>query len=142
MKNSFYNKILVCCDGSKYSEKAISKACVVAKTFDSELSLIYVVDKSPGLDIFDRKEYLKILRKYGKKVLSKAELITTKNKVKSKSYLKEGKVADEITKFAKKGNYDLIVVGSKGLGAITKFFLGSVSNKLANQSQCSVLIIK
>jgi nucleotide-binding universal stress UspA family protein len=56
--------------------------------------------------------------------------------------LKEGKVADQIVKYAKKGNFKLIVVGSKGLGAVSRLFLGSVSTKLAQHSPCSVLIVK
>jgi len=36
----------------------------------------------------------------------------------------------------------LIVVGSNGLGATARFFLGSVSNKLANNLPCSILIVK
>ncbi|MDH3361609.1 MAG: universal stress protein [Nitrosopumilus sp.] len=34
------------------------------------------------------------------------------------------------------------MVGSKDLGAIARFFLGSALNKLANNSLCSVLIMK
>jgi len=60
----------------------------------------------------------------------------------SKIVLKEGNVANEIVKLAKKEQCNLIVVGSKGLGATARFFLGSVSNKLANNSPCSILIVK
>ena len=142
MKNELYPKILVCCDGSKYSERAIVHACNLAKNYDSTLSLIYIVDKSVGLDIFDRRDYLKVLKKYGVKVLKKASWIAKERGVNAKTVLKEGKIADEIIKFSKKGNYDLIVVGSKGLGSVSRLFLGSVSTKLASHSLCSVLIVK
>ena len=142
MEKLAYQKILVCCDGSKYSEKALLHACKLAKINKSRISLIYVVDKTIGLDIFDRREYLKVLRNYGKKVLKKASEFTSEREIPSDQVFKEGKVADEIIKFAKKGNYNLIVAGSKGLGKFTKLFLGSVSHKLANQSKCSVLIVK
>ena len=56
--------------------------------------------------------------------------------------MKEGNVANEIVKMAKKEQSNLIIVGSKGLGATARFFLGSVSNKLANNSPCSILIVK
>ena len=142
MVYSIYKKILVCCDGSKYSKKAIAKACDLAKNYESVVSLIYVVDKSVGLDIFDRKEYLKILKKFGQGVLNDAEKIASNRGISTTQILKEGKVADEVIKYAKKEKFDLIVVGSKGLGSVSKFFLGSVSTNLANHSNCSVLIVK
>ncbi len=142
MKNTSYPKILVCCDGSKYSERAITHACNLAKNDGSSISLIYVVDRSVGLDLFDRREYLMILKNYGAKVLKKARWIALQKGVKAKTVLKEGKVANEIVKYAKKGNFRLIVVGSKGLGAVSRLFLGSVSTNLAQHSLCSVLIVK
>ncbi|MGH1521301.1 MAG: universal stress protein [Nitrosopumilus sp.] len=33
-------------------------------------------------------------------------------------------------------------MGSKGIGTTARFFLGNVSSKLANNSPCSVLIVK
>lgn len=142
MKNTPYPKILVCCDGSKYSERAITHACNLAKNDGSSLSLIYVVDRSVGLDLFDRREYLEILKNYGAKVLKKARWVASQKGVKAKTVLKEGKVANEIVKYAKKGNFRLIVIGSKGLGAVSRLFLGSVSTNLAQHSLCSVLIVK
>jgi nucleotide-binding universal stress UspA family protein len=56
--------------------------------------------------------------------------------------MKEGNIANEIIKLAKNKKCNLIIVGSKGLGGTLQFFLGSVSNKLANNSPCSLLIVK
>jgi nucleotide-binding universal stress UspA family protein len=135
-------KILVCYDGTKYSEKALLHACELARNFKSSISLIYVVDSSIGLDVFDRKEYLEILRNYGKKVLQKGGWIASQKGIDVKILLKEGKVVDQILKTAKKDGYNLIVAGSKGLGTFSKIFLGSVSSKLAHSSLCSILIVK
>ena len=55
-----FSKILVCCDGSKYSEKAIHIACNLAKTYDSELVLIHVIDKTHKSDILAGSEYTEI----------------------------------------------------------------------------------
>lgn len=52
--------ILVPIDGSKYSEKALLHACDMAKTYQSHLILLYVVEKSLTVNLLDRKEYLKI----------------------------------------------------------------------------------
>ena len=49
---------------------------------------------------------------------------------------------DDLEKVVKKEKCSLVVVGSKGLGAVTRFLLGSVSNKLAQTTSCSLLIVK
>jgi nucleotide-binding universal stress UspA family protein len=137
-----FKKILVPLDGSKYSDKALHRACEVVNAFDSNLILLYVVEKSLPINILDRKVYLEILRKFGKKTLEKANNVLSKKGITAKTFLKEGNIVNEIKKVAKKENCDLIIVGNKGLGAVTRFLLGSVSNKLAQSSSCSLLIIK
>ncbi len=139
--NSF-KKILVPVDGSKYSEKALQRACDLVEGFDSKITLIYVVEKSLPVNLLDRKEYLELLRKFGSKTLDKANSLLLKKGITGKILLKEGNITNEIEKVAKNEKCDLIIVGSKGLGAVTRFLLGSVSNKLAQSSSCSVLIVK
>ena len=53
-----------------------------------------------------------------------------------------GKPADEILKVAAKKKVDLIVTGAKGMGAVARFLLGSVSTKIVQQSTCSVLVVR
>ncbi|MFY9301385.1 MAG: universal stress protein [Candidatus Nitrosotenuis sp.] len=136
------SKILVCCDGSKYSEKAIKVACDLARKYNSELTLIHVVDKTRKSDILAGGEYTRILRKYAKETLAKAQKIAKKEGFEPKIVTKEGNIGIEIIDYSKKYNADLIVVGSRGLGAVLKFLMGSISTKIANHSLCSVLIVK
>lgn len=137
-----FKKILVPLDGSKYSEKALQKATEIVREFDSKIILIYVVEKSLPLNLLDRSEYLKINRNFGKKVLAKAELNLSKQGIHSQITLKEGHIVNEIEKLAKKEKCNLIIVGNKGLGAIPRLLLGSVSSNLVQVSKCSVLIVK
>ena len=142
MRKSLYMNILVPLDGSKYSDKALLHACDMAKNYQARLIILYVVEKSIPINLLDRKDYLGILRKFGNKVLVKAKETANLNGVDPKIVMKEGNVTNEIVKLAKKEQCNLIVVGSKGLGATARFFLGSTSNKLANNSPCSILIVK
>ena len=114
----------------------------MAKNYQSHLILLYVVEKSLPINLLDRKEYLEILRKYGNKVLIKGKDITIQQGVDSKIVIQEGNIVNEIIKLAKNEKCNLIIVGSKSLGLTSRFLLGSVSNKLANNSPCSILIIK
>jgi nucleotide-binding universal stress UspA family protein len=134
--------ILVPLDGSGDSQKALLQACDLAKNYQANLILVYVVDKSHSLNLLDRKEYLEILRKFGNKVLIKGKQTAKNQGLDVTTIMKEGNISNEIVKLAKNKKCNLIIVGSKGLGATARFFLGSISNKLANNSPCSILIVK
>ena len=140
--NRIFKKILVPVDGSKCSERALEQACEISNVFDSELILVYVVEKSIPINLLDRKEYLEMLEKFGNKTIDKANKILLKNKINAKTFLKKGNIVNEIEKIIKKEKCDLIIVGSRGLGSVTRLLIGSVSSKLAQSSSCSVLIIK
>jgi nucleotide-binding universal stress UspA family protein len=53
-----------------------------------------------------------------------------------------GYPADEINRYAKDHDVDLIVLGSHGRTGIKRAFLGSVSQAVANQAQCPVTLVK
>jgi nucleotide-binding universal stress UspA family protein len=53
-----------------------------------------------------------------------------------------GKPAEEIMKVASKQHADLIVMGAKGLGAVARFLLGSVSTRVVQHTNCSVLVVR
>ena len=123
-------------------KKTLIHACEMARNYQSRLILLYVVEKTIPINLLDRKEYLEILKKFGNKVLTKGKETTIKQGVDSKIVMKEGNVSTEIIKLAKKEQCNMIIMGSKGLGKAARFFLGSVSNKMANNSPCSILIVK
>jgi nucleotide-binding universal stress UspA family protein len=137
-----FKNILVPIDGSIYSKKSLERASEFVDAFGSCLILIYVVEKSIPINLLDRKEYLEILRKFGTNVLEKANKKLSKKGITAKILLKEGNIVNEIEKTVKKEKCDLIVVGNKGLGSVSRLILGSVSNKISQSSSCSVLIVK
>jgi nucleotide-binding universal stress UspA family protein len=53
-----------------------------------------------------------------------------------------GNPAEEIMKAASKQQADLIVMGAKGLGAIARFLIGSVSTRVVQHADCSVLVVR
>ena len=137
-----FRNILVPIDGSKFSEKALHRACEIVKSSDAKIVLLYVVEKSPTLNILDRNEYLDLLQKFGTNALKKAKDTASKEGINAKIILKKGNIIAEIEKTVKTEKCDLIIVGNKGLGSITRLLLGSVSSKLAQSSSCSLLIVK
>ncbi len=53
-----------------------------------------------------------------------------------------GKPAEEIMKAASKEHADLIVMGAKGLSAVARFLIGSVSTRVVQHANCAVLVVR
>lgn len=53
----------------------------------------------------------------------------------------KGDATSNIIDFSKKGNYDTIIMGRRGMGQFKQLVLGSISNKVLNQSDCTVVIV-
>ena len=58
------------------------------------------------------------------------------------SMYKVGDITREIVEQAEKSDVDLIVMGSRGLGMLSRTFLGSISHKVINNTDRSVLVVK
>ncbi|KAI9135915.1 hypothetical protein BKA69DRAFT_1019044, partial [Paraphysoderma sedebokerense] len=56
--------------------------------------------------------------------------------------LKGADVRELIVDFCSANQVDLLIVGSRGLGAMKRTFLGSVSDYCLKNSECPVLVIK
>lgn len=60
----------------------------------------------------------------------------------SRSLQSVGDAADEIVAFAIAGNYDFIVMGTHGRGAVGRFFIGSVAIKVMREAPCPVITVR
>ena len=144
-------KILVAFDGSEQSDKALDFALDLASKYSAQIALINVIPFSPISDSsvviphgIDYATLYKERRSVGEKMLVEA-LNKAKNFQKTLQVTKElveGRPAEKIVETAKKGMFDLIVIGSRGLSGIKEIFLGSVSYRVAVKAQCPVLIVK
>jgi nucleotide-binding universal stress UspA family protein len=123
-------KILIGFDGSEYSKKALTEAIKLAQKFSAEIIVVNVYNEPFGHDLSE-------------KVLEKARVICEDGAVKydlvhSLSPDTEGAIIET----AKKENANLIVVGSRGMGAIRAHLLGSVASGISHNSPVNVLIVK
>jgi len=131
-QKSGLSKILVAIDGSESAEKALRHAVQLARKHKAKITLLNVGESK----LFDFKP--KVAREIGEHILSDAA-----EKVKGlklNTQLEFGNPAETIIEVAEKGNYGLIVVGSRGLSSVKRFFLGSVSDDVSHHAKCSVLI--
>ena len=136
-------KILVAHDGSKPSEKAMRKALEIAGKFGSSVTVVSVIPEFYLADLMeaDRSRIVETLTDDAKKMMDKI-----KNRHKGthplKTVLKKGNPAEVVIEEARKMKASLIVTGSHGRHGAQKFLLGSVSSKIVDHADCSVLVVK
>lgn len=82
------------------------------------------------------------LREFSEKELKPARKVLEAAGIKHDMEQRIGHVAQEIVACAKKGKYDLIVLGAKGRGAILDVLLGSVAQRVLASSSTPVLLVK
>ncbi|WP_196593776.1 universal stress protein [Pectinatus sottacetonis] len=137
--------ILVPIDGSVHSEHAMREAAYLAGLSKAKVVVLYVIDLNTAVSAFERlslNAYIpEDIDQQGKKVLEKAK--QTIGDVSGTEYiLKIGDPAKMILKYSKECKADLIVMGSRGLGAIKQIIMGSVSQYLVTHADCPVLTVR
>jgi len=141
-------KILVPVDGSKQSLEGLSVAADYAKTKGAEVCIMTVISYISDIDLelsaSERDRLLESMKSRGEDILSKAKEIAKSHGVANiNTVLSTGTSAPhEIVNFAEQEKTDLIVIGSKGMGATQRFFLGSVASKVVRYSPCCVYVVK
>lgn len=135
-------KILVPIDGSECSKKALKKAKLIGEAFGSEITIVTVIDSIRYLDMDYKFDAVRDGIDLSKQILVSAakEFDNYPNPV--DTIYKTGDVAEEIIDLAEEGNYDLIVMGSRGLGVFSRTILGSVSHKVTQHAKTTVMIVK
>lgn len=134
-------RIILATDGSNASAKAL--AFVLAK-----LQPDCSADKGGGVPIHVNVVHVMAPIKYpGLEQACRQLSERSVNKLIKAGFTAEslcrfGNPAEEIIKVASKQHADLIVMGAKGLGAVARFLLGSVSTRVVQQANCSVLVVR
>ena len=122
-------RILVGIDGSDHSLWALMEAINITKRFSGFLKVITVYNQGK------EEEAEKIRRKTGQYL--------EKEKIRYDfSTILGSNPSRALVDTARNEKFDLIVVGSRGLGSAASFLLGSISKKVATDACCDVLVVK
>jgi Universal stress protein UspA and related nucleotide-binding proteins len=145
------SRILVAIDGTKPSMRALDMGISLARVQSNlEMDIVmvipypvqYVTGESPTGDL-TIVERLATLKERGETILNHAKDYSVSNGVMNvKTYLKQGDPAREILELAKSISPDMIVIGNRKRGFLRGVFLGSVSQRVAANSECAVLVVK
>jgi nucleotide-binding universal stress UspA family protein len=81
-------------------------------------------------------------KKIGNRILEDGEQRTKTMQVQVKKMLVEGQVVREIVRLANEGNYDLIVIGARGVSLMREKLQGSITDGVIHHAHCPVLVMK
>jgi nucleotide-binding universal stress UspA family protein len=140
-------KILVATDGSPSSVEAAAVAIELASEHKSELTFVHVVptlDVALGSDGFGGYggAFVHDPTEHDHALLDAAAALAAEQGVVATTALLRGRTVEEIVGFGDSHGVDLIVVGSRGHGALANALLGSVSHGVLRESKRPVLIVR
>ena len=138
-----FQKILLAADGSDHSVRAAKKAAVLAKlSGDSEITVVYVIDgQTSKEDILHNPDRSVVEEKRRLRLQPVTSLFNSEDlNFKLEKLL--GEPGPAIVEYANKNEFDVVVVGSRGLNGLQEMVLGSVSHKVAKRVKAPVMIVK
>ena len=139
-----FKRILVAYDGSAHSKRALDVAVDVASAQDAWLTIVTVVHPAiwsalpaPYATPLPSGEELEAA---ARRLLSQSAALVPAG-VPVKTLLAEGSPAKAILERIEVGAHDLVVMGSRGRGAVTSLLLGSVSRAVVQHSCVPVIVV-
>ena len=137
-------KILVPTDASEYSQRALKTALELARKFNAEVELLFVMHEpivyNSNVDVYIISP--EQIEQEGKFALQATLDRIDISNVTLKRKIIRGRPAKVILQEIENENIDLVVMGRCGYGALTDCLLGSVSQRVLYGAKCSVLIVK
>jgi nucleotide-binding universal stress UspA family protein len=137
--------ILIATDGSPASQEAVRFGLELAEEQGSELVFAHVVpavDVAPGGGFGMTVAHPHDLTEEDWNPLELAAALAGEHGIPARKVMLRGNAVDEIVAYADTIDADLIVVGSRGHGAIASTLLGSVSRGVLHEAHRPVLVVR
>lgn len=156
-------RILAPVDGSESATRAAAFAAELAARFHASILLLHVLTRVPAR--LQLKQYLRTLEASpdpdaveiesvrnvlatsgeaeGREILAEAQRHVEKAGVAEvDAVLADGDAAQEIVRQAKRGEFDIVVMGRRGLGGFQGLVMGSVSYRVLHALECPVVTMR
>ncbi|QYJ15454.1 Universal stress protein [Rubrobacter xylanophilus DSM 9941] len=139
-------KILLATDGSREAERAAGMARELSGALDAELHVLYV-ESVPEAYIHQWEmagpEFIdEIFESTGREARKKAEEEAAKIGAVAGVHAAVGRADAEIVRLAEELGAEMVVLGSRGLGAVRRALMGSVSVSVVRHAHTSALVVR
>jgi len=141
-----WNKILCAVDFSDTSRATLMQAAVLAARGNAELVILHVYERSalrsageilvadPEFEdrrVHDVNHTLDELRRDAEQLVKRVFAEAT-----------AGDPATEIVRFAERGSFDAIVIGTHGATGLRRLVVGSVAEAVVRRAPCTVVVVR
>ncbi|MFL5686873.1 MAG: universal stress protein [Chloroflexota bacterium] len=130
--------ILLAYDGGEPAKRALEVAIDLTKKFDARLSVVSVVPVRNGRSPIDPWDDRSV---HAQELLEARQLLREAG-VEAEMIEPAGDPAKEIEKITRAGNFDTVVIGSRGLGGLDRVLQGSVSEHVATHADATVIVAR
>jgi hypothetical protein len=125
-------RFVVASDGSRFGDTAALTAARLAKLYDSQVTVVSVT----------RPEHSEERRREARQIVNRLISFLKQEGVKVEGAVPHGRPDEMIVKTANEKNADLIIIGSRGRTGLERVLLGNTSERVIDQTQCAVLVVK
>lgn len=144
-----YKRILVPVDGSSASNAGLKEALRLAKDQHAKLRLLHIVDELVVFNTpeagFNIQSVVESMKRSGQQLVKRAVKLAASKGVKAESGMIESagvRVADIITRQAKRWRADLIVMGTHGRRGVNRMLMGSDAELVVRNAGVPVLLVR
>lgn len=139
------NRLLASTDLSDESRKSLAYAAVLAQQFHASLCVLFVVEAAPfaaGIEAVPITMPQKATETAARRELDAWLRTALPAGLEVTSVTREGKPAATIVAVAKELEIDMIVIATRGRGAMKRLLLGSTTEQVVRQASCPVLVVR
>ena len=134
--------LVVGTDGSEHAKAAVFEALDLGRRLGDRI--VFVSVSPPPPDYFGRplwQEWVTTHQRRGRDALDAARRLAEAAGVDAEYELLEGEPARTLAEFAEARDADLLIVGTRGYGALGGVLLGSVSTALVRRSRRPIVVV-
>ena len=136
-----WNRILLCTDGSSYSQAAVDNAISYAAHYKKAINALSVIERTDEFYAVAPERANGMVEKADRE-LNEIILKAQESGVAVTPFLREGEVGKTIVEVAEATRADMIIMGSHERVGVSRLLMGSVAKHVAMSTDCPVFIIK
>jgi nucleotide-binding universal stress UspA family protein len=137
--------ILIATDGSPAALRALEVGLELAEEHEAQVTFVHVAQATDVLPGFAPAGPVSVpheIDEADRQALDDALALAEARGIQARTRLLVGNAGKQIVAYADEIDADVIVVGSRGLGAVGRAVLGSVSNKVLHDAKRPVLVVR
>jgi nucleotide-binding universal stress UspA family protein len=140
-----YKRVLLPLDGSPLAEQALPHAIAQARYAEAELILLRVVEpfaQARGLSVADLERIREQTEGWSRESLGRIAADVQQQGVPVQTAMVEGRPHVAIAEYAESNQVDLIVMSTRGQSGLSRWFMGSVADRVVRGATVPVLLVR